>query len=174
MGLEGMGKGSWWTGPNSLWGNLTGQADPNKVQSLMGGQGVMKGLKEMGQVGRDFLDPYSTRNLQQFQLGQRGAMDLGAMQGMQMGQNAARMGMGGGIGNQQASGAYASLLDKAMSNWQTSMGQNFSTGLQAMGGELSGRQDIATAGATQFSQNKANQGQMVQSLIGLVANKPWA
>tara|TARA_R100000049_G_C1911792_1_gene58986 strand:- start:335 stop:835 length:501 start_codon:yes stop_codon:yes gene_type:complete len=153
-------------GISSLWGGLTGQADPSKVQRYMGGTGVMAGLKKMGQLGDEFLDPYSSRNIAQYKLGQQGAMDMASLQGMQMNQNAARMGMGGDIANQQGSGAYASLLDKAMQNWQGFMQQNYAMGFGGLQSELTGRQDIAAAGATQFSQNKANQGAMLQSLLG--------
>lgn len=157
----------------NIWGNITGQADPGRVQRMMGGSGVMEGLENMGQIGRDFLDPYSGRNMAQYKLGQRGATDMAALQGYQMNQNVSRMGMGGGISSQQAQGAYGGLLDKAMQNWQSGMQQNYGMGMGAMQSQLTGQQDIAAAGATQFSQNKANQGSFMQSLLGLAAAKPW-
>lgn len=171
MGLEGMGKGSWWTGPNSLWGGMTGQTDPNKIQNMMGGSGVSQGLEKMGQLGKDFLDPYSGRNMAQFKLGQQGAMDMASLQGMQMGQQSSRMGMGGGISQQQAKGAYGGLLDQAMQNWQGGMQQNYGMGMGALQSQLTGQQDIAAAGATQLSQNKANQGQFLQSMMGLMLGR---
>ena len=94
------------TGPKSLWGNITGQTSPGAIQGLMGGSGVSQGLEKMGQLGDDFLDPYSGRNMAQYKLGQQGAMDMASLQGMQMGQQSSRMGMGGGISQQQAKGAY--------------------------------------------------------------------